>query len=81
MEFLSVTSRENPLIKAVSRLKSSSKERKNQGKFIVEGLRICSDCAENGVRFNTLILTEKFLEAKKETAENLAENAEKTVVV
>ena len=81
MEFLSGTSRENPLIKAVSRLKSSSKERKNQGKFIVEGLRICSDCAENGVRFNTLILTEKFLEAKKETAENLAENAEKTVVV
>lgn len=81
MEFLSVTSRENPLIKAVSRLKSSSKERKNQGKFIVEGLRICSDCAENGVRFNTLILTEKFLETKKETAEILAENAEKTVVV
>ncbi len=81
MEFLSITSRENPLIKAVSKLKSSSKERKNQGKFIVEGLRICGDCADNGVGFSVLIISEKFLNARRETAEILAKNSEKTVVV
>ena len=81
MNFKAVTSRENPVIKAVFKLKSSAKERKNQGKFIVEGLRVCSDCIENGVQFDTLILTEKFVEKNTEIAEDLAVYAENTIVV
>lgn len=81
MNFKAVTSRENPLIKSVSKLKSSARTRKTEGKFIVEGLRICEDCRENGVRFDTLILTEKFLEKNEKIAEDLALNAENTLVV
>ncbi len=81
MNFKAVTSRENPLIKSVFKLKSSAKQRKTEGKFIVEGLRICEDCRENGVRFDTLILTEKFLEKNQKTVENLALSADDTVVV
>lgn len=81
MNFKAVTSRENPIIKAISKLNTSSKERKKQGKFIVEGLRVCTDCSENGVRFDTLIFTENFLERHKNEAEILAKNAENTIVV
>lgn len=81
MNFKAVTSRENPLIKAVYKLKSSAKERNTQGKFIVEGLRICEDCRENGVLFDALIITEKFFEKNEKTAEKLALSAENTVVV
>ncbi len=81
MNFKAITSRENPLIKAIFKLKTSSKERKTQGKFIVEGLRVCSDCRDNGVKFSTLILTENFLEKNAQAAHLFAENSEETAVV
>ncbi len=81
MNFKAVTSRENPLIKSVYKLKNSARERRIKGKFIVEGLRICEDCRENGVQFDTLILTEKFLEKNEKIAQDLALQAENAVVV
>lgn len=81
MNYKSVTSRENPLIKAIFKLKTSSKERKNAGKFVVEGLRICTDLADNGVLFDTLIFTENFLKKNEKMAEKLSGNATETVLV
>lgn len=81
MDFLRVTSRENPVIKSVYKLKSSSKERSLQKKLVVEGLRICSDCIENGIEFYVLILSETFFEKKRDYAEKFAAHSEKNIIV
>ena len=49
--FNAVTSRENPLIKLVSSLQNSAEKRRENGMFVLEGLRICKDAYENGIRF------------------------------
>lgn len=81
MNYKTVTSRENPLIKAVFKLKSSAKERQKQGEFVVEGLRICNDLADNGVAFKTLIFSENFLKKNEKEAKKLSKNAKETVLV
>lgn len=81
MNYKTVTSRENPLIKAIFKLRTSSKERKKEGKFVVEGLRICTDCADNGVKFETLIFSENFLKKNENAAEKLSKSAAETVLV
>ena len=51
LEFVNITSKDNPLIKFVTALQSSAKERRNSGLFVLEGLRICLDAYENGIKF------------------------------
>ncbi len=57
-DFLTVTSRENALIKQVIALQTSTKARKEFGLYVLEGLRICSDAAENGEKFEKLIVSD-----------------------
>lgn len=56
-EFKEIISRENSLIKLTSNLQKSSKQRTQLGMFCLEGLRICSDAFENGIRFDKLIIS------------------------
>ncbi len=58
MEFCKITSKDNSLIKFISRLQSQSSARKESGLFVLEGLRICSDAYENGIRFDKLIVSD-----------------------
>lgn len=57
-DFKTITSRENSLIKLASLLRDSSKARRQNGLFIIEGLRICSDAIDNGIEFDKLIISE-----------------------
>ena len=57
-DFKVITSRENSLIKLTSLLQSSRSSRKENGLFVLEGLRICKDAAENGIWFDKLIISE-----------------------
>lgn len=52
-----ITSKDNPLIKLVCSLQSSAKTRKNEGLFVLEGLRICEDAFDNSIRFDKLIIS------------------------
>ncbi len=52
-----ITSKDNPLIKLVCSLQSSAKARKNEGLFVLEGLRICEDACDNSIRFDKLIIS------------------------
>lgn len=65
-DFKVITSKENSLIKLISSLQSSAKSRKNEGLFVLEGLRICSDAYENGIRFDKLIISESAWEKYSE---------------
>lgn len=53
-----ITSRENPLIKLVAALQVSSEKRKHNGLFVLEGLRICKDACDNGIKFDKLIVSD-----------------------
>lgn len=53
-----ITSRENPLIKLVAALQVSSEKRRRNGLFVLEGLRICKDACDNGIKFDKLIVSD-----------------------
>lgn len=57
-DFLSVTSKENGLVKLVCLLQSSAKARRENKLFILEGLRICDDAFDNGITFEKLIVSD-----------------------
>ena len=61
-EFIEITSKDNPLIKFVSGLQTSAKNRKEQNLFVLEGLRICDDAYQNNIKFDKLIVTKHALE-------------------
>ena len=71
-EFIEITSKDNPLIKFVSSLQSSSKHRKAEGKFVLEGLRICDDAYQNNIKFDKLIVTKSAFEKHKNIIEQFA---------
>lgn len=73
--FKCITSKENSLIKLVSSLQTSAKTRKKEGFFVLEGLRICEDICENGIRFDKLIISETAFSKYQETVEKFANNA------
>lgn len=64
-EFKEITSKENSLIKLTSELQNSSKKRHETGLFVLEGLRICKDAFENGIRFDKLIISKTAKEKYK----------------
>ena len=65
-EFVKITSKDNQLIKFVSLLQTSSKQRTQHGLFVLEGLRICMDAYDNNIKFDKLIVAESALEKYNE---------------
>lgn len=61
-EFTKISSKENQLVKEISLLQRSSKARNEKGLFVLEGLRLCMDAAENGYAFSLLAVSEDALE-------------------
>jgi len=53
-----ITSRENPLVKQICALQTTTKARRESGLFILEGLRCCLDAYENNVSFKKLIISD-----------------------
>ena len=80
-DFKSVTSRENSLIKLVSFLQTSAKKRRENGLFVLEGLRICLDAMENLIRFDKLIISETALKKYGDTVNSFALNSEECFVI
>ncbi|MGI6279592.1 MAG: TrmH family RNA methyltransferase [Acutalibacteraceae bacterium] len=80
-EFREIKSRENSLIKLTSVLQSSSKERSEKGRFVLEGLRICMDAFENGIRFDKLIISETAKMKYAQEIEKFSELAEECFIL
>ena len=55
---LKITSRNNEKIKNAAKLCQDSSERRKQGMFFLEGLRLCCDAAENGISPTDVFVTE-----------------------
>ncbi|MBR4072667.1 MAG: RNA methyltransferase [Clostridia bacterium] len=75
--FLRITAKDNPLIKLVCGLQSSAKERRKNGLFVLEGLRICKDAYENGIRFDKLIISDTAYKKLADYIKTLSEISEK----
>ena len=50
-----ITSKDNEIIKYVSKLISSAKYRRENGCFAAEGVRLCSDGAESGAEITAFL--------------------------
>ena len=75
MEIKVITSKDNPLIKLVYSLQTSAKSRKNEGLFVLEGLRICDDAMSNSIRFDKLIISNSAEEKHGEELSAFYKNA------
>ncbi|MBQ8203303.1 MAG: RNA methyltransferase [Clostridia bacterium] len=76
VNYMEISSKDNPIVKLVSSLQSSSKARKEAGLFVIEGIRICEDAMENNVKFDKLIVTENACKKYGAKIDKLAEIAE-----
>ena len=79
--FKEITSKDNAVIKQISKLQSSARERRETGLFVAEGLRVCDDCADNGIRFVTLVLSKNFYEKQGATLQKYIKNADQILLV
>lgn len=57
-----INAKNNPKIKEVKSLLTSSKDRKNSGLFVVEGVRLCCDALLSGCEIETVFCTENCTE-------------------
>lgn len=61
-----ITSRKNEIIKHAARLSSSAEYRREQGLFVAEGARLCSDAAKSGIAVKILFFTAQAREKYEE---------------
>lgn len=78
---VTVTSKENPLVKEWRALCRESKRRRESGFFAIEGARLCSDALLSGRKPRTLLVTAAARRAYAETAARLEAAAEQTVEI
>ena len=71
-----ITSVQNGKIKQMSKLVSSSKERKKTGEFVIEGARLCRDAVLSGVEIVEAYFTSDALLKYSEDAEFISSKAE-----
>lgn len=73
--FKIIESRDNALIKLIVALQGTTKARKENGLFVLEGLRICDDAAQNNIQFDKFIVSNTAFSKLRKEVEKLSENA------
>lgn len=80
-DFKVIESKENSLIKLISNLQTSAKARRENSLFVLEGLRICKDALDNGIRFDKLIVSKTAFEKHNDNILTFAENSKECVKI
>lgn len=81
MNFKVIESKDNSLIKLISQLQTSAKARKENGLFVLEGLRICKDASDNGIRFDKLIVSETANLKYQKEIESFLKNSDELIKI
>lgn len=76
-----INSKDNALIKTIKRLQTSSRQRKKENCFVIEGLRLLDDAADNNIVFSHLLYTEEFAKKNAESLRKFTEISEKVFVI
>lgn len=80
-EFVRITSKDNPLIKSIILLQNSSKARKENNQFVLEGLRLCRDASLNGYKILTFVVSDTAYNKHNEEVLSLSEKSENLYIV
>lgn len=76
-----ITGKNNDLIKDIKKLLSSSKERKAQGVFVLEGARLVFDVLNSFYGVKYFLITEKAFEKYKDESEKLILKSDKSYII
>ena len=76
-----ITAKDNKKIKETVKLFSSSKHRKVTGLFVLEGVRLCTDAANSGIKIKKVFFTESAKERYDESVSLLVQEAEESYLV
>lgn len=75
--FSEITSKDNVVVKLAVKLQESGRARRAHGLFVLEGLRLCRDAAENGYRFDSLLVSKTAYEKYADVVSALAKTSDK----
>lgn len=76
-----ITSRDNDIVKLSSQLVSNAKFRREQGKFVLDGLRLCKDAVLNNFPIDCFLVSESAFSKFEEDARFIAQNSERACIV
>ena len=76
-----ITSKDNPAVKLVSKLMSSSKARREEGLFTAEGVRLCREAVLSGARISYYLYTGEAAEKYSGDHKLISSAAEKSIEV
>ncbi len=76
-----INAKNNPKIKEVKSLLTSSKDRKNSGLFVVEGVRLCCDALLSGCEIQSVFYTENCAEKNGEEIASLKDKCKAVYTV
>ena len=76
-----ISSKGNQKIKDLHKLFCSSKMRSQSGLFVIEGTRLCFDAYKSGAEFESVFITENYLEKFKDDVENIINSAKEAYIV
>lgn len=71
-----ISSKDNKLIKYISKLQSSSKFRREEKRFIAEGLRVCAEAVLSGADIVSVLVTENALSKHSEALKPLLDSCD-----
>ncbi len=75
---IEITSKDNQAVKAAAKLMASARERRQTGRFIAEGIRLCTEVLENHCKIVELFYTDDAYNRYTETVERLERAADKS---
>lgn len=71
-----ISSKDNKLIKYISKLQSSSKFRREEKRFVAEGLRVCAEAVLSGADIVSVLVTDNALSKHSEVLKPLLESCD-----
>ncbi len=81
MQFLTITAKDNARIKRIAKLQKSAQNRREEGVFVLEGLRTVDDANDNGIVLEELYFTNEALEKHPSYIKKFAQNSSFSAIV
>ena len=78
---ISISSKDNQLIKYIAKLNKSAKYRRENGEFVAEGFRICRDAVLSAARISSAVFSQSAVEKYSGDAAFIAEACENVYIV
>lgn len=76
MQFLTITAKDNARIKRIVKLQKSAQTRREEGVFVLEGLRTIDDAADNGIKIEELYFTKEISEKHSSHIKKFAQKSD-----